>query len=39
MHPFHGAKSEIIAGAGHMVHFERPAELAAVTEAFVHADS
>ena len=39
MHPFHGAKSEIIAGAGHMVHFERPAELAAATEAFVHADS
>jgi len=35
MHPFHGAKTEVVRGAGHMVHFERPAELAAVTEAFV----
>jgi len=34
-HPFRGARSEVIAGAGHMVHFERPTELARVTEAFV----
>lgn len=34
-HPFRGAQTVIIAAAGHMVHFERPAELAAATEAFV----
>jgi len=34
-HPFRGAKTAVIAGAGHMVHFERPAELAGVTEAFL----
>jgi pimeloyl-ACP methyl ester carboxylesterase len=33
--PFRGAHSEVIAGAGHMVHFERPTELARVTEAFI----
>lgn len=33
-HPFHGAPTEVIAGARHMVHFERPAELAAVAESF-----
>jgi pimeloyl-ACP methyl ester carboxylesterase len=37
MHPFHGAASEIISGAGHMVHFERPAALARATEAFISA--
>ena len=34
-HPFHGAPTKVIAGAGHMVHFEKPAELAAATEAFL----
>lgn len=34
-HPFHGAVTEAIEGAGHMVHFERPAELASVTETFL----
>lgn len=34
-HPFHGAHTEVIAGAGHMIHFENPAELARVTEAFL----
>lgn len=35
--PYRGAKTASIPGAGHMVHFERPAELAAVTEAFIDA--
>ncbi len=34
-HPFHGAETEIIEAAGHMVHFEAPAALASVTEAFL----
>jgi pimeloyl-ACP methyl ester carboxylesterase len=34
-HPFHGAPSHVIDGAGHMVHFEQPDELAAATEAFL----
>ena len=34
-HPFRGAPSVIIPEAGHMVHFESPAELAAAVEAFV----
>lgn len=34
-HPFHGAESIEIPGAGHMVHFEAPAALARATEAFV----
>lgn len=37
-HPFHGARTAVIAGAGHMVHFEKPAELAQLTEAFVRPD-
>jgi pimeloyl-ACP methyl ester carboxylesterase len=36
-HPFHGAPTSVIEGAGHMVHFERPRELAAATEAFLTA--
>lgn len=34
-HPFHGAESVEMPGAGHMVHFEAPAALARATEAFV----
>ena len=34
-HPFHGAESVEIPGAGHMVHFEAPAALAKATEAFL----
>lgn len=34
-HPFHGARTVVVPGAGHMVHLERPAELAAATEAFL----
>ena len=34
-HPFHGAPTALVPGAGHMVHFERPDELARVTEAFL----
>jgi len=34
-HPFHGAESVEIPGAGHMVHFEAPAALARATEGFV----
>lgn len=34
-HPFRDAKTETIATAGHMVHFEAPEALAAVTEAFL----
>ncbi|MFT5501418.1 MAG: pimeloyl-ACP methyl ester carboxylesterase [Woeseiaceae bacterium] len=30
------ARTEVIRNAGHMVHFEQPAELAAVVEAFLH---
>jgi pimeloyl-ACP methyl ester carboxylesterase len=33
--PFHGARSVVIPNAGHMIHFERPAELAAAAEAFL----
>lgn len=33
-HPFHGAPTASIEGAGHMVHFEAPEALAAVVEAF-----
>ena len=33
-HPFHGAPTEIIPGAGHMVHFEAPAALAVAAETF-----
>jgi len=33
--PFRDAQTAVIAGAGHMVHFERPTELAAATEAFL----
>ena len=35
LHPFRGARTAVIPQAGHMVHFECPVELAAVTEAFV----
>jgi len=34
-HPFHGAPSVVIPGAGHMVHFEQPQALAEVAEAFL----
>lgn len=34
-HPFHGARTAVIPDAGHMVHFERPAELADAVETFV----
>lgn len=34
-HPFHGAPTAVVPGAGHMVHFERPDELAKVTESFL----
>jgi pimeloyl-ACP methyl ester carboxylesterase len=34
-HPFRGARTEVIAGAGHMIHFEKPGELAGITEAFL----
>ena len=34
-HPFHGAPVETIPEAGHMIHFEQPARLAAAIEAFV----
>lgn len=34
-HPFHGAPTTSIAGAGHMLHFEAPRALAAVIEAFL----
>lgn len=34
---FRGAKTASIPGTGHMVHFERPAELAAVTKSFIDA--
>lgn len=35
-HPFHGAESLEIPGAGHMVHFEAPAALARAVEEFVY---
>jgi len=34
-HPFHGAETVEVAGAGHMVHFEAPAALAQATEEFL----
>lgn len=34
-HPFHGAPTVVAAGAGHMVHFERPDVLARATEEFL----
>ena len=34
-HPFRGAPTVVIPGAGHMVHFEAPAALAAATGAFL----
>jgi pimeloyl-ACP methyl ester carboxylesterase len=34
-HPFRGAHTEVIPGAGHMVHFEQPAALARVSETFL----
>jgi pimeloyl-ACP methyl ester carboxylesterase len=34
-HPFHGAHTEVIPGAGHMVHFEQPAALARAVERFL----
>ena len=34
-HPFHGAPTEVVAGAGHMVHFDAPGALAAVIRRFL----
>lgn len=34
-HPFRGARTEVVAGAGHMIHIEKPGELARITEAFL----
>lgn len=34
-HPFHGAPTETVPEAGHMIHFEQPARLAALIEAFI----
>jgi pimeloyl-ACP methyl ester carboxylesterase len=34
-HPFHGAPTAVIQGAGHMVHLERPDALARAAEAFL----
>ena len=34
-HPFHGAPTAVVDGAGHMVHFEGPRALAETTEAFL----
>ena len=38
-HPFRGAHTEVIPGAGHMVHFEQPAAIARATESFLEKDS
>jgi pimeloyl-ACP methyl ester carboxylesterase len=34
-HPFRGSHTEVVADAGHMVHFEQPGELARIAEAFL----